>query len=63
MLLVTFVERESAALEANAWPEFEELLSCEDDSIWDWLQDPVHPDALRFRAILVEIRGATATLD
>ena len=63
VLLQSFVERESASLGANAWPEFEELLNCEDDCIWDWLQVPVSPDAQRFRALLIEIRRATATLD
>jgi len=63
VLLQTFVEQEAASLGANAWPQFEELLNCEDDCIWDWLQDPDHPAAQRFRAILIEIRGVTTGLD
>lgn len=63
ILLEGFVERQAVSLAANGWPEFEALLQCEDDRIWDWLQDPAHPGANGFQAVLIEIRGGAARVD
>ena len=67
VLLEAFVNKQAGPLAANAWPEFEALLRCEDDRIWDWLQDPAQvltlPDAKDFGPILLEIRGGLSRLD
>ena len=40
VLLERFIERNEARLAAGAWPGLEDLLSFEDDVLWDILQDP-----------------------
>ncbi|MEE4293340.1 MAG: succinate dehydrogenase assembly factor 2 [Xanthomonadales bacterium] len=57
VLLLRFVERESAQLENGGWPEFEELLSAEDDRLWAWVQKPETLDQSAFRPLLDAIRS------
>jgi len=40
VLLSRFVENQSLALQDKAWPELEQLLACEDDQLWVWVQNP-----------------------
>ena len=47
VLLEAFLAREAPRLEQGAFPEFETLLACEDDQLWDWLQGRASaPDTL-----------------
>jgi len=41
VLFSRFVESQSLALQGKAWPELEQLLACEDDQLWVWVQKPV----------------------
>jgi succinate dehydrogenase flavin-adding protein (antitoxin of CptAB toxin-antitoxin module) len=50
------VDGHREALSAGQWPELEALLETEDDTLWDWLQDPSTPAAKRFRDLLERIR-------
>ena len=56
LLLERFVDGHREALSAGQWPELEALLETEDDTLWDWLQDPSNPAAERFRDLLERIR-------
>ena len=56
MLLEDFVLRHPSELQGGDWPEFEDLLACEDDQLWAWLQHPPGQDAGRFRELLELIR-------
>jgi antitoxin CptB len=56
VLFERFVEAHFADLNAGHWPELEPLLECEDDTLWDWLQNPAVPDAAGFRELLERIR-------
>lgn len=58
VLLERFVHVERAALLNGVWPEFEGLLALEDDTLWDWLQDPSRADADEYRELLQRIRDA-----
>jgi len=60
LLLERFVDRHGEALSAGQWPELESLLDTEDDTLWDWLQDPTAPAAAAFRPLLDRIRGERA---
>ncbi len=57
LLLEGFIARESAALSDGAWPEFEALLSCEDDRLWDWLQGHADDESRQFQTLIDAIRG------
>ncbi len=57
LLLEAFVRREAAALADGAWPDFEALLACEDDRLWDWLQGHDDPGSVRFQPLIDAIRG------
>jgi antitoxin CptB len=56
LLLERFIDRNRKALTAGEWPELEDLLETEDDTLWDWLQNPANPAAERFRGLLECIR-------
>ena len=58
LLLERFIDRHREALAAGEWPELEALLETEDDTLWDWLQNPAAPAAERFRGLLERIRHA-----
>ena len=60
LLLEQFLLDHEQQLIDGAWPEFEEFLQTEDDRLWDWLQDPGTTDAVRFYALLSDIRHGTA---
>jgi len=60
LLLEGFVDRHGEALSAGQWPELESLLDTEDDTLWDWLQDPATPAAAAFRPLLDRIRDERA---
>ena len=57
LLLERFLDRHRESLSAGQWPELETLLDTEDDTLWDWLQDPTTPGAAAFRPLLDRIRG------
>lgn len=57
VLLLRFVERESAALQAGGWPQFERLLAVEDDCLWDWVQSPQSASDSEFRDLLQALRS------
>lgn len=57
LLLERFVDRYAEALSTGQWPELETLLDTEDDTLWDWLQNPATPAAADFRPLLDRIRG------
>jgi succinate dehydrogenase flavin-adding protein (antitoxin of CptAB toxin-antitoxin module) len=56
ILLENFLARQAQELERGRWSEFEDLLQSEDDQLWDWVQNPQLPQAIRFNAILRQIR-------
>jgi antitoxin CptB len=56
LLLERFIAGHHEALNAGEWPELERLLETEDDTLWDWLQNPATPAAQRFRELLERIR-------
>jgi len=60
VLLENFIARSEDAIGRGAWPELEDLLQCEDDLIWDWLQQPDLPDAAAYYPLLVDIRYGSA---
>lgn len=55
VLLERFLERESAALAAGDWPQFEQLLETEDDLLWAWLRDGSAAGAAPFTDLLKAI--------
>ncbi len=59
ILLESYLAHNESALRAGAWPELEELLSCEDDLLWDWLRDATAPDDEAFAPLVASIRDAT----
>jgi antitoxin CptB len=56
ILLERFLLRESTPLSDGAWPEFEALLDCEDDRLWDWFQGRSDADSEPFEDIIAAIR-------
>jgi len=56
ILLLRFVDRESAQLEKGDWPELEDFLATEDDRLWEWVQKPETLDEPAFRSLLKAIR-------
>lgn len=56
MLLECFIERYQQDLADGSWPEFEILLTREDDLLWDWLQQPEQAPTASFRTLLEIIR-------
>jgi succinate dehydrogenase flavin-adding protein (antitoxin of CptAB toxin-antitoxin module) len=56
VLLESFLEQNQQALESGSWPEFEALLSKEDDVFWTWIQYPDHRYAVIYRDVLERIR-------
>jgi antitoxin CptB len=56
VLLEGFLARNRAELERGAFPELEELLSCEDDRLWDWIQQKQVPGPAAYGAILTALR-------
>jgi len=61
VLLERFIDRNEPGLAAGDWPRLEELLSCEDDILWDILQDPGSPAAGPHGELLRAILDARAT--
>lgn len=56
VLLEAFLRQESAALTDGAWPEFEALLACEDDRLWDWFQGRQDAESEPFQPLIDRIR-------
>lgn len=56
VLFERFIVAHDRALGENAWPELEELLRHEDDTLWDWLQNPDSPGAEPYQKLLTRIR-------
>lgn len=56
ILLEGFLLRESEALTDGAWPEFEALLACEDDRLWDWFQGRNDAESAPFDQLIAAIR-------
>jgi antitoxin CptB len=56
LLLERFVEQHRQALADGLWPELEDLLLAEDDTLWDWVQNPGAEGAARYRPLLDQIR-------
>lgn len=56
ILLERFLLRESGALMDGAWPEFEALLDCEDDRLWDWFQGHSDAESEPFDKLIAAIR-------
>lgn len=61
-MLERFIDAEANPLRQGGWPELEALLATEDDRLWDWLQRPDDPDAVRYRPLLERIRHGTEEL-
>ncbi len=59
LLLEPYLSGNEAALRAGAWPELEELLSCEDDLLWDWLRGATEPDDDNLALLVASIRDAS----
>ena len=57
ILIERFLLREREALLAGGWPELEQLLSCEDDRLWDWFQGRLDAESEPFAALIDAIRG------
>ena len=55
ILLERFIDIHYQSLADGSWPEFESLLQAEDDVLWDWFQDPAHPQAVAYRELLEQI--------
>lgn len=60
ILLEPFVTQHTAAITRGEWPELEAMLDCEDDVLWDWIQNPGAAVNPAFRDILEQIRTAHA---
>jgi antitoxin CptB len=56
VLLERFLDRNRSELCQGDWPELESLLQCEDDRLWDWLQQPSCTTAAPYRSLLQRIR-------
>jgi len=56
ILLERFIDLNQESLAAGSWPELETLLQTEDDVLWDWFQDVMHPDASSYQELLEQIR-------
>lgn len=61
ILLDGFITQETDALNRGEWPEFETLLSTEDDVLWDWMQNPEDAQPASLRPIIHEIRKCRAS--
>ena len=61
ILLEQFLADHETALNRGEWSELEQLLSTEDDVLWDWVQDPDHAAAEPFRHLLTQIRRDSAS--
>lgn len=59
-MLESFLSRHQDALRAGEWPQFERLLRCEDDLLWDWLRGAVKPDEASFEPLIAVIRDAAS---
>jgi antitoxin CptB len=57
LLLESFLKQNEQSLMDGSWPEFEALLSIEDDVFWTWVQSPQHEDALEYRDLLNRIQN------
>ncbi len=57
ILLEGFLRREEAAILDGVWPEFEALLACEDDRLWDWFQGRYDDECEPFRTLIDTLRG------
>lgn len=60
ILLEQFVGQNADAITRGEWPELEEMLSSEDDLLWDWIQDPGTALNPAYRDILKQIRNKDA---
>lgn len=60
ILLEQFVGQNADAITRGEWPELEEMLSSEDDLLWDWIQDPGTALNPAYRDILEQIRSKDA---
>lgn len=56
VLLEGFLARNRAELERGAFPELEDLLSCEDDCLWDWIQQKKGVSPAAYGAVLSALR-------
>lgn len=63
ILLEGFIDRHEGALSKGAWPQLEDMLSAEDDVLWDWIQNPSATNIDAYRGILAEIRDNHAGTD
>jgi succinate dehydrogenase flavin-adding protein (antitoxin of CptAB toxin-antitoxin module) len=59
ILLESFLLRESEPISGGAWPQFEALLACEDDRLWDWFQGRYDEDSAPFDQLIDAIRSGT----
>ena len=57
IMLEGFLAREEGPLSDGQWPEFEALLACEDDRLWDWFQGHDDPESTPFQSLIESIRG------
>jgi antitoxin CptB len=58
VLFEVFFEQQEESLLAGGWPELEELLSQEDDVLFDWISGrnlPADPDVLRLINTLTNV--------
>ena len=53
VLLEAFLEQHADALAAGRWPQFESLLSQDDDVLWRWVMQP--DSYAEFHALLLVI--------
>lgn len=56
VLLEGFLARNRAELERGAFPELEEMLSGEDDCLWDWIQQKKGASPAAYGAVLSALR-------
>ena len=54
ILLERFILENEFSLSAGSWPEFEAMLACEDDQLWDWFQHPAEADE-RYSKLVMRI--------
>jgi succinate dehydrogenase flavin-adding protein (antitoxin of CptAB toxin-antitoxin module) len=56
VLLEGFLARNRPQLELGAFPELEEMLSCEDNCLWDWIQQKKCASPAAYGAVLSALR-------
>ena len=61
VMLEAFLRQNNDLLADGGWAEFESLLACEDDLLWDWLQGRAPVTDFRFQELVDAIRLGSRT--